>query len=73
MNYYTFRHAIQFKDGTSTQRYTSTRTWRTVRGALKAAEEHAKGMDAYYDQTKIAQHAIVVVDQFGSFVTNLAA
>ena len=70
---YTFEHSIRFKAGDKTRSYRATRSWKTVRGALKAAQQHAAAMDAYYAEGSIALHAIVVVDEHGKFVTNMAA
>jgi len=68
---YTFKHSIQFKNGTSTLPYRSTRWWKTIRGALRAAQKHALGMTQRYDN--VAMHALVIEDEYGKFVTNEAA
>ena len=68
---YTFELTIQFKDVTSTLPYRSTRYWKTVKGALRAAECHSEGLNLYYDN--VAYHSLVILDQCGQFVTNEAA
>ena len=68
---YTFEHTIQFQDGSSTLPYRSTQYWKTVRGALRAAERHSDGLHPYYDN--VACHSLVILDQYGQFVTNEAA
>ena len=70
---FTFTHQIQFRNNTETQTYKSPRWWRTERGALRAAEKHAYGLDAYYAPHSIAQHALCIFDDQGRFVMNEAA
>ena len=70
---FTFTHQIQFKSGNSTLPFRSTSWWKTERGALRAAERHAEGMQTYYTADSIATHALTVFDDQGRFVTNEAA
>ena len=59
---YFVEHRIQFKNGTETPPYRLLRTWKTVKGALRAGEAHALAMDKYYESDSIAQHCIAVKD-----------
>lgn len=70
--FYTFTHQIQFKSGNETKPYRSLGYWKTAKGALKAAERHAMEIQVYYEADSIAQHALVVRDSEGKFVTNEA-
>jgi hypothetical protein len=70
---YTFEHTIEFRNGTRTLPYRSTRYWKTVKGALHAAEIHSMEIGYYYEAGSIALHALVVRDNQGNFVTNEAA
>ena len=73
MTRFTFTHSIQFKSGDETLPAHAGQYWKTVRGALRAAEAHAKGMERYYNEGSIAMHALVILDDQGQFVTNEAA
>lgn len=68
---FTFDHSTQFKDGTATIPYRSTRWWKTERGALRAAEQHAKGMEKFYVEGTVAVHALRVWDDQGRFITSM--
>lgn len=68
---FTFTHRIIFRDGKDTAPYRSTQWWKTERGALRAAERHAQGLEQYYDN--ISMHALVVLDDHGRYVTSEAA
>ena len=70
---YFVSHQIQFKSGSETAPYRLTRSFKSVRGALTAGERHAIGTEKFYDRASIALHAILVTDECGNFVTNLAA
>jgi hypothetical protein len=70
---YVVEHTINFVNGTSTRPYRLTRTFSTTRGALRAGEKHALEVGKYYEDSQIREHAIVVRDQAGRFITNLAA
>ena len=70
---FTFDHHVQFRDGTSTAPYRPARWWKTERGALRAAERHAAGMDRFYVSGTVAQHALRIWDDQGRFITNMAA
>lgn len=70
---FTFTHQVQFLNGSETLPYRSTRWWKTERGALRAAEQHAAGMDKFYVKGMVQQHALTVIDDLGRFVTNEAA
>jgi hypothetical protein len=68
---YTFTHQIHFDNGTTSLPYRSTRWWKTSKGAMRAAELHAKGMEVYYENFR--WHALTIFDDGGNFVTNMAA
>ena len=68
---YTFTHRVIFKDGSDTLPYRSTRWWKTAKGALKAAEKHAKGMNEYFEQ--VGCHSLAIYDRNGVFIMNEAA
>ena len=70
---FTFTHLIRFRNGTETLPYRSTAYWKTVRGALRAAEQHAIGMKYYYEDNSIETHALHIYSDLGEFVTNMAA
>lgn len=67
---FTFEHSIIFNRGYTTLPYRSTRWWKTVNGALRAAESHALGVGRYYEQASINTHALVIKSDLGEFVTN---
>lgn len=60
---FTFEHRFRYRDGHSDPiPYRSTRQWKTAKGALRAAEKHAKALESHYDMSAISWHALAVID-----------
>jgi hypothetical protein len=60
---FTFTHTfIYMAEGHSGLPYRSTRSWKTINGARRAAEAHAKGIEPHYDMNAIKYHRIEVID-----------
>ena len=68
---YFVEHSVLFTDGTRTAPYRLLRKWKTVKGALRSGEQHALAVGQRYNN--VHAHAVVVLDENGHFVTNLAA
>jgi hypothetical protein len=60
-----------YKGGGRTARYRSARWWRSVKGALRAAEQHAILCSTINDN--VMEHALIVWNDLGQPVMNEAA